>query len=83
MFAHIKIGTLYLSRPRRRVPADQCLASLVPSNPPDFQRDLSYSYFGMASIGASKWNHATGFVHVRTSRSFDRLPYISRLPRPN
>ncbi|RWX34513.1 hypothetical protein EHI48_29435 [Rhizobium sp. WSM1325] len=36
----------------------KCLASLVPSNPPDFLRDLSYSYFGIASIGASKWNRA-------------------------
>ncbi|RWY68423.1 hypothetical protein EHI46_23570 [Rhizobium leguminosarum] len=58
----------------------KCLASLVPSNPP--VRDLSYSYFGMASIGRAN-GITPGFVHVRTSRSFDRLPYISRLPRPS
>ncbi|MGB8290416.1 methyltransferase domain-containing protein [Rhizobium ruizarguesonis] len=29
---------------------DECLASLFPSNPPDFLRNLSYSYFDIASI---------------------------------
>ncbi|MGO7586619.1 class I SAM-dependent methyltransferase [Rhizobium ruizarguesonis] len=31
---------------------DECLASLFPSNPPDFLRNLSYSYFDIASIKA-------------------------------
>ncbi|RXT20905.1 ubiquinone biosynthesis methyltransferase UbiE [Rhizobium leguminosarum] len=45
---------------------DECLASLFPSNPPEFLRDLSYSYFDIASIKAQM--SSAGFDPVSCDR---------------
>ncbi|MGO7031151.1 methyltransferase domain-containing protein [Rhizobium ruizarguesonis] len=50
---------------------DECLASLFPSNPPDFLRNLSYSYFDIASIKAQM--SSAGFDAI----SCDRIELIS------
>lgn len=45
---------------------DECLASLFPSNPPDFLRNLSYSYFDIASIKAQM--SSAGFDAISCDR---------------
>ncbi|MGO7543218.1 class I SAM-dependent methyltransferase [Rhizobium ruizarguesonis] len=45
---------------------DECLASLFPSNPPDFLRNLSYSYFDIASITAQM--SSAGFDAISCDR---------------
>ncbi|MGO6719926.1 class I SAM-dependent methyltransferase [Rhizobium ruizarguesonis] len=45
---------------------DECLASLFPSNPPNFLRNLSYSYFDIASIKAQM--SSAGFDAISCDR---------------